>query len=484
MISCWLLLLVLIAPPALAGVTRSGPTQVAGLHVAGNRLLDSVGNTIALHGVNISGTEFACAQGGSPGSAGWSIFGGQPEDDPGTISAIKSWHVNVVRVPLNEDCWLGINGISDRFGGAAYRTAISHLVADLSRSGMYVIVDLHWSAPGPAVALSQQPMADEDHSITFWKSVATTFAANSSVMFDLYNEPFIYSNYFQNSGENAWSCWLHGCSLNQYLSGGHPYTRNYSWRAAGMQELIDAVRSTGASNVVIVNGLNWANDDSGWLGHQPQDPGGNLVAGWHEYGGEQCAAIDCWSRDIAPVALKVPLVVGETGDHTGGGCTLTNLPTFLPWADERGISYLAWTFNPWGYTHDVLIKDWKGTPSACEGEYYQGHLATLAANPPAPPAPATAPASAPAKIPAASHISSSLSGARPLYITILLMGVLLFLLGVGLAADLGSLLTRSALHGLRNIQVFELMRIHRSSSGFAMAACGAILILSALRLLG
>ena len=409
---CSLASIIVLAPAAVSA------SSAAGLHVAGNHLVDGAGKTVTLHGVNISGTEFACAQGGGAGNAGWSIFGGQPEDDPATITAIKAWHANVVRIPLNEDCWLGINGISNHYGGAAYRAAISHLVMDLTTSGLYVIVDLHWSAPGTAVALSQQPMADADHSISFWTSVANALAANPAVLFDLYNEPFLYGSYFQSTAQDAWSCWLHGCALNQYLTGGQPYTRKLAWRTAGMQQLVNAVRSTGASNVVIVNGVNWANDDSGWLGHRPSDPARNLVAGWHEYEGEQCATVACWSRGIAPIAQRVPVVVGETGDHTGRGCTLVNLPQFLPWADQRGISYLAWTFNPWLYSHDVLIKDWKGTPSSCEGEFYAGHLAAIAQG---------LPASEPPLLTAA---KPSNSDGQVAYSAYLMIGIILVILGL------------------------------------------------------
>jgi hypothetical protein len=370
-----MMLMTLLGPTAI--VAGASPGSTVALHVRGNQLVDASGAQVIIHGVNISGTEFACAQGGHAGSLGWSIFGGQPEDAPSTIAAIKSWRANAVRIPLNEDCWLGINGLNPRYGGASYRAAIGSFVDHLTTAGLYVIVDLHWSAPGPAVALSQQPMADDDHAIAFWRSAASTFAAMPNVLLDLYNEPFLYASYFAKAGQDGWTCWLQGCMLNQFLTGGQPYTRAYRWQTAGMQSIVDAVRSTGARNVVIFNGLNWANDDSGWLAHRPHDPLDNSVAGWHEYGGEQCAGSTCWASSIAPLTKAVPVVVGETGDRTGPGCTLTNLPRLLPWADSHGISYLAWTFNPWHDTHDVLIADWSGAPSACEGEYYRMHLATI-----------------------------------------------------------------------------------------------------------
>jgi hypothetical protein len=52
--------------------------------------------------------------------------------------------------------------------------------------------------------------------------------------------------------------------------------------------------------------------------------------------------------------------------------------TLLPWADSRGISYLAWTWNAWGNPADVLVISMAaGTPTAGEGSFYRKHLASL-----------------------------------------------------------------------------------------------------------
>ena len=102
------------------------------LHVDGNRLVNSAGTTVVLHGADMSGTEFVCVQGwtGDP-------FGGQPEDDPATFAAMKSWGIDVVRIPLNEDCWLGINGV--RIGGTAYRQPVIELVRNLEHSRRFLL---------------------------------------------------------------------------------------------------------------------------------------------------------------------------------------------------------------------------------------------------------------------------------------------------------------------------------------------------------
>jgi len=48
------------------------------IHVSGNQLVDGAGSPVTLHGADLSGTEFACDQGGGPTDRGWSIYGGQP----------------------------------------------------------------------------------------------------------------------------------------------------------------------------------------------------------------------------------------------------------------------------------------------------------------------------------------------------------------------------------------------------------------------
>src|SRR5580700_8823358 len=78
--------------PAAASLNR--------IVVSGNRLTDGSGSTVHLQGVNRSGTEYACVQ-------GWGIFDGP--NDAASIQAMTTWNVNIVRVLLNEDCWLDIN---------------------------------------------------------------------------------------------------------------------------------------------------------------------------------------------------------------------------------------------------------------------------------------------------------------------------------------------------------------------------------------
>ena len=92
-----------------ARASTSAPT---GLHVVGQQLLDGANHPIILRGVNRSGSEYACIQ-------GWGFFDGP--SDLASTQAIAAWGANVVRIPMNEDCWLNINGAPPAYSGAAYQ---------------------------------------------------------------------------------------------------------------------------------------------------------------------------------------------------------------------------------------------------------------------------------------------------------------------------------------------------------------------------
>ena len=81
---------------------------------------------------------------------------------------MKSWRINAVRIPLNEDCWLAVNGAPPEFSGGAYQQAIKDYVNLINLNGMYAILDLHWSGPGSVAATGQVAMPDALHAAAFW----------------------------------------------------------------------------------------------------------------------------------------------------------------------------------------------------------------------------------------------------------------------------------------------------------------------------
>ena len=141
----------------VAPATGSAPQ----LHVSGNKLVDANGNTVVLHGVDRSGTEYACVQGNG-------IFDGP--NDQASITAMKSWGpVNAVRVPLNEACWNAESYVNSAYAGANYINAIKSYVSLLNSNGIVAILDLHWTdgtytgqRPGGCTSSNQADLPEAD----------------------------------------------------------------------------------------------------------------------------------------------------------------------------------------------------------------------------------------------------------------------------------------------------------------------------------
>jgi hypothetical protein len=337
-------------PTATATPTAVGTPGINGLHVVGNRIVNAAGQQVILHGVDRSGTEYACVQ-------DFGIFDG-PSDQT-SVAAIAAWHTNAVRVPLNEDCWLGINGVAASYAGANYQSAIVNFVNLLNANSLIAILDLHWNAPGTQLATGQEPMADADHSPAFWTSVATTFKNNGSVIFDLYNEP----------NSISWACWVNG---------GTASVCGTSFDIAGMNSLIGAVRSTGSTNVVMAGGLAYSNDLSQWLENKPTDPAGSLAASWHVYNFNTCSSTSCYDSTAAVVAESVPIIAGEIGEND---CAHDFIDPLMAWLDAHQTGYLGWAWNTDFNCSSGpgLITNYDGTPTAY-GVGLEGHLATLASS--------------------------------------------------------------------------------------------------------
>jgi endoglucanase len=323
----------------------------AGLHVSGHRLLDGAGQPVHLHGVNRSGTEYACIQ-------GWGIFDGP--STAASVRAMASWHANLVRVLINEDCWLGINGVKPALGGETYRRAIVHYVALLRRYDIYPELSLIWAAPGRYRATYQSGAPDEDHAPAVWRSMAATFRHDPDVILAPWGETIVDAN-----------CFLHG-GICEATYGPH----DTPYRVAGMQQAVNVMRAAGYHGVISIPGIDYANDMSQWLSHEPKDPRHQLIAEAHVYGKNTCDSVSCFDRTMAPVARRVPMIFGEYGEtYDASSCGSTNTSTFLHWADAHDVGYAAWTWDTWGGC-GVLIKSYKGAPANTYGRFVRSWYLT------------------------------------------------------------------------------------------------------------
>jgi hypothetical protein len=348
-----------------APVPTPTPLSAPVPQVSGNHILDArTGRPWVPHAVNWPSFEYACQQ-------GWGYTQGGATDAAAT--AMRAWGIDAVRLPLNEQCWLGTDANPHYGTVSGYRAAVRAWVDILNAHGIVVILDLHWTAPPGQQANGQRPMTST-RSVLFWQSVASAYSKVPSVIFDAFNEPYSRSGGFQLS----WSCWKNGGCQAPIENDVTP-PAGQTFTVVGMQALVTTIRKAGAAQPIMLAGIDYANDLRGWLANKPSDP--QLIASWHNYPGQRCDHLACWNSEIAPVASVVPIITSEFGWTDPG---VDNLTPYMNWADARGVGYAPWAWwvvdaseSPSAALYALIADDETFAPKEPAGTAYFAHLQGL-----------------------------------------------------------------------------------------------------------
>jgi endoglucanase len=325
-------------PPPGSGTTKptgcsttSTHVTPGGYYVNGNTVCTASGQAHIFHGVDRPSLE------SNPGGTNLS---------PADFQLMGSWKANAVRVALYQDYWLpGSADAPNRLYHSSYPALVDDVVNWAESAGMDVILDLHWSDAGVLGSCAnscQQKMADTN-SLAFWSEVAARYKSDGRVLFELYNEPH----------DVPWSVWKNGGATSD------------GWMAVGMQQLYDAVRATGADNLVVIGGLNYAFDLSGVPNYRIA--GYNILYATHPYNNSPDRAPTAWDFAWGSLTVTDPVIVTEFGDQTtnaDGSCASTYSQEVITYADAHNASWTAWAWFPGGCHFPALITDWNGTPNA------------------------------------------------------------------------------------------------------------------------
>ncbi|HWZ20866.1 MAG TPA: cellulase family glycosylhydrolase, partial [Ktedonobacteraceae bacterium] len=215
--------------------------------VQGNTILGSDGKPYLFHGIGRDSLEYDCKGDGFFDSQHLAYMGSGTNTSSGTY-----WYANTVRLPLSESYWL--NGQpTQQCTSAQYQNLVKTSVDILSSLHLNVIIDLQWTdADGQAAGGGAAWQMPDSDSVTFWKQVSTMYSGYSNVLFELFNEPH----------PGHWSCWAAPCTITNDTSwvSDCVCTQTFTYQNVGMQALVDAVRGTGAANLVLVGGMNWGYD--------------------------------------------------------------------------------------------------------------------------------------------------------------------------------------------------------------------------------
>jgi len=336
------------APASQTGCAAAMPPPVApgGYFVNGNTICTAAGRAHQLHGVDRPSLEW--------------LTGGA-NISPADFQLMKTWNANVVRIGLNQDFWLSASPLAD----PNYPLLVDDAIQWAEQAGMDVILDLHWSDAGVlggcAPSSGCQQVMPDLNSITFWSEVAARYKGDGRVMFELYNEPH----------DVSWEVWQLGGDTG------------FGFRAAGMQQLYDAVRAAGAHNLVLIGGLNWAYDLSGVPSHRIA--GYNITYATHPYTdvGRFTRPPSDWGRAFGSLTRTDPVVATEFGVLNDTACSNDYHQQVIAYTDAHFMSWTAWAWFPGGCLFPNLIDDWAATPSATGGVVKAALLAY--ADPPASP---------------------------------------------------------------------------------------------------
>jgi hypothetical protein len=313
--------------------------HMSSLHTEGRYIKDDQGNVVVLRG--------ACTPQGGDDDTFWA---GSHQLSEADFALMRSWGANVVRFTFNGP---SLN---------RYSPSIDTWVDRAEANYLYIILDMHrWDGD-----IGDCPPVVNDW-ITMWTNLASRYKTRSHVLFELFNEP---------------ATWTFS-----------------QWRS-NAQQAVDAIRGTGANNIILIDGWNWANELNSFI----SDPkgflnGSNLVYTVHlyknAYGHEPPADHDglqnFW-RDrgwLYPLENNIaPVLYGEFNiQHSWSGDP--NYPDQETAQDERnwmnlsmqlaqewGISYTSWAwvgYESWGWDHEyLLLGDW--TTPAPSGEILRVHL--------------------------------------------------------------------------------------------------------------
>ncbi|KAI3317781.1 glycoside hydrolase family 5 protein [Xylariaceae sp. AK1471] len=303
--------------------------------------------TIYYAGVAESGGEFGAY--GTKGTGIPGVFGKDYQfiDQAGVDVHVDKNHINLFRIAfllerMNPPA-TGLGATFDETHFGHFKEAVDYVTVT---KGAYAILDPHnymrYNDPssqpysGSVIGNASDPTAATTAQFgAFWGELADRFKDNEKVIFGLMNEP-------------------HDMTSELVLQNN--------------QAAIDAIRATGAENLIIMPGNSWTgghawtqgSDPSSAVMNQFKDPANNTAIDIHEYldvdfsgGHAQCVSDAATNLKDLTAWLKtnsLKAFITEFGGANNTGCAtmLTDMITYMA-ENEEYIGWTAWAAGPfWG----------------------------------------------------------------------------------------------------------------------------------------
>jgi Cellulase (glycosyl hydrolase family 5) len=321
------------AKPVRAACGKAaGPFSVRGTHVVGRG-----GQVFVSYGITVPGLQ----------AVNWRASASL--DRKQIMATADDWCANTVRLQLDQDNLVGPHGTSfDR----AYLTAIESEVS--LAEGLRLVVVLNDETNFAATWVRNYQQGPTPGTETFWKDLAKVYGHDPQVIFDLFNEPRLYSPGMSEAQE--WQLWLRGGRFEGVF---YPF---------GMAALAAYVRNTvGARNLLWVEGPRYSRTFSGMVRYRAVLHVSGVVYAVHHPMGWQDPAD--WDSDFGYLIADgiAPVVDGEWANHepplkahlksVPGYCWLqapVTVPEYLSYLSAHGVGLNAYDLEP-----GLLIKSYR-----------------------------------------------------------------------------------------------------------------------------
>lgn len=218
---------------------------------------------------------------------------------------VTEWNSTVVRasmgIELNEKGYLKSPEQSTKL--------MKNVIDACIEEGVYVIIDWH------------SHNIQQKEAVEFFKEMATTYSKYPNVIYEIFNEP-------------DYETW--------------PEVKVYS------EEVIKAIRSIDADNIILVGSPKW-DQDIQLPATDPIKGYDNLMYTMHFYAGTHKQ----WLRDRTDEAIAkgLPIFISECAgmEATGDGpLDYTEWNKFVTWMDSKGLSWVAWSVSDKKETCSIL----------------------------------------------------------------------------------------------------------------------------------
>jgi hypothetical protein len=303
----------------------------------------AAGNRLVRHGAPFVPVGFTMVGVLSPDNTGvgpGAVPAGHLDD--AAMAAAIGWGANTIRFQVSQR---GLD-FTDPLYSDAYLGRVVAAVALARAHGLAVILSVQDQQGFGGGTRHPQP---SDATIRDWQALASRFNADPDVMYEMFNEP-------QNQADPAgWSVWRDG----------GPPEGNQGVPAVGHQNVLDAIRATGAHNVVLADGAQYAQLLTGLP--PLYDPLGQIAYAVHPYLTGALRDPASWEPAFAAMARQFPVVATEWNVHSRAPfCEAEwpiTAPQLLDFLQARDIGIFGWAFD----VLNSLVLDWNHTPTSLDG---------------------------------------------------------------------------------------------------------------------